>query len=76
MSLLDEGLKLIPIPNYKLKLKGERVWIINKSFPGAKDVIKAFEKGFKILDEQGTIQRAYRESGFINDRVKDWTEIK
>ncbi|WP_413575294.1 hypothetical protein ACLVWU_13385 [Bdellovibrio sp. HCB290] len=72
LSFTDEDIKLVPLPGYKIELVGGRVWSFNKNFPESDQVIQAFKKGYKNLEERGTIRRAYKECGFFNERVKDW----
>ncbi|WP_277578164.1 hypothetical protein [Bdellovibrio svalbardensis] len=76
LSFKDEGFELIPIPGYKINLQGGRVWAFSKKLPASEKVIKAFDRGVKILIAKGTIRKAYRESGFFNEKVKDWQVVK
>ncbi|WP_413584869.1 hypothetical protein [Bdellovibrio sp. HCB274] len=76
LSFTDEDIKLVPLPGYKVALAGGRVWSFNKDFPQSNQVIQAFRKGYKNLEDRGTIRRAYKECGFFNERVKDWKFVR
>ena len=69
------GVKLVPIPNCKVGLLGSRSWIVSKASPSAAAVHAALVKGAKLLRDEGRIERAYRESGFLNARVADWKRL-
>lgn len=71
MSVTAEGIKLIPVPGIKIGLSDSRHILVNKRLPNAKKVFDALQKGLKVLRKNGSILRAYQESGFINPRVKD-----
>ncbi|SDL32857.1 hypothetical protein SAMN05660337_2660 [Maridesulfovibrio ferrireducens] len=66
---------LYPIPNTKMIFPYSRHFMVSKKNPQGKQVYEALEKGLKILRKNGTIERALRQSGVINDKVKDWTVI-
>lgn len=66
------GIKLVPIPGIKVILDGNRRFIIPKKTPSADKVHTTLSDGLAILRENGTIDRAWRESGFINTRVHSW----
>ncbi|QDK37751.1 hypothetical protein [Bdellovibrio sp. NC01] len=70
-----DGIRLRPVPGYKILLKGKRVWAISKKNPGAQNAIVALQKGFRILKKRGVIDKAYRESGFYNSHVESWMEL-
>ncbi len=74
-SIKYEGLKLIPIPKIKYGLKGIRRFVVSKAAPDAKAIFEAMEGGIRRLRELGEIERAFRESGFHNERVAEWTKI-
>jgi hypothetical protein len=75
MSVLIGGVKLVPVPNCKVAIMGSRAWVVSKGAPNAEVVHKALAAGTKILRENGTIERAYKESGFHNPRVADWKRL-
>lgn len=75
MSQISEKVKLIPVPNIKIGLKGSRHILVNKSLPNAEEVFKALQMGLKVLRENGTITRAYKESGFLHPKVRDWKKL-
>lgn len=75
MSVVISGVKLMPIPECKVAIMGSRAWVVSKLSPNANSVHRALVAGTKILRENGTIERAYQESGFLNPRVADWKRI-
>ena len=72
-ELESEGNKFLPLPGVKIAIHGERRLSVNKTAPEALAVFNALNKGIGILRANGTIARAWRESGFINKRVDSWT---
>lgn len=75
MSVVISGVKLVPVPNVKIAIMGARAWVVSKASPNAEVVHKALAAGTKILRDNGTIERAYKESGFHNPRVTDWKRL-
>lgn len=69
------GVTLVPVPGYTVAILGSRSWIVSKKTPDADAVLKALVAGAKILRDNGTIQRAYTESGFFNPKVADWKPL-
>jgi len=69
------GVVLIPVPKRTVAIRGSRSWIVSKSSQDSDAVYKALEAGTIVLRNNGTIERAYKESGFLNPRVSDWTRI-
>lgn len=75
MSVESGGVRLVPVPNAKVAIMGSRSWIVAKSSPRADAISAAFSAGVKSLRGNGTIERAYKESGFFNPRVADWKRL-
>jgi hypothetical protein len=75
MSLTDQDVTLYPVPGYKIVLKGQRVWAVNKNLPNSEKVIRALAAGTRELVKNKTVSRAYQESGFFNSKVEDWTVL-
>ena len=75
MSQTTEGVKLVPVPNIKIGLKGSRHIVVNRELPNAQRVFDALQAGLKILRERGVIIRAYQESGFLHEEVRDWNKL-
>ncbi|SMF18425.1 hypothetical protein [Desulfovibrio gilichinskyi] len=72
LTLQDKTGDLYPIPNAKIVLPYSRHFMVSKINPQGKRVYEALEKGLEILRKNGTIERALRQSGVINDKVKNW----
>jgi hypothetical protein len=75
LNVTRGGVKLIPVPGYKVGLIGSRSWVVSKKNPEADAILKALATGAKALRDDGTIKRAYTESGFFNPRVADWKAL-
>lgn len=75
LNVTRAGVKLIPVPGYKVGLVGSRSWVVSKKNPEADAILKALMAGAKALRDDGTIKRAYTESGFFNPRVADWKAL-
>ncbi|HEX9048324.1 MAG TPA: hypothetical protein VF988_14960, partial [Verrucomicrobiae bacterium] len=69
------GVTLVPVPNCKVILRGSRSWVVSKASPHAQQIYDALVKGEKILRDQGRIERAFQESGFINGKVSTWKRL-
>ncbi len=63
---------LLPIPKLKTALPGKRVWMVSKAHPQGSVIFEQLQRGLAKLREQGRVQRAYTECGFLNAEVKDW----
>lgn len=72
LSLSFEGIRLMPIPGIKISLGEGRRVVFSKTHPEGKELYQAFQRGLAIMNKNGLIQRAYTQSGFFNERVKDW----
>ena len=68
-----DGIELVPIPGVKMIIAGSRHWPVSQQHPYGAEFSEALNKGIAILRERGTIERAYRESGFFHSEVASWT---
>ena len=75
LSLSVEGMKLIPIPNVKVGLKGSRHFAISTVHPKGLETLKALNKGLQQLRQRGIIEKAYKASGFLNTQTSTWEFI-
>jgi hypothetical protein len=66
---------LIAVEGVKIALNDSRHFLVSKHHPHGKETFQALQKGLKILRQKGLIEKAYRQSGFFNDKVKNWTTI-
>ena len=67
-----EGITLVPIPGVKMIIPGSRHWPVSRKHPQGEAFYQALSRGLQQLRAQGTIERAYRESGFFQTSVSDW----
>ena len=74
-SLEVDGIRLLPIPGVKLGLQGSRHFGVSRRHPLGDRFFLALNTGLRALKATGRIERAYRESGFFNRRVADWTML-
>lgn len=72
MAIEIDDLKLVPIPGIKLALEGSRHWVVSRQHPEGSKVFSALEVGIAQLRQRGLIAKAYRDSGFYNNQVRDW----
>jgi hypothetical protein len=75
MSVEAGGVRLVPVPNCKVALAGSRSWVVSKNGASAQEIYQALNAGLAILRNNGTIERAFRESGFFDPRVNDWKRL-
>lgn len=73
LHIRADGIELVPVPNMKIMLPGSRHWPVSKKHPLGNTFYAALEKGLTELRASGTIERAYRESGFFQESVTNWT---
>lgn len=74
-SYIGPDYKIVAIPNVKVALKDSRHFVVSKQHPLGEETFKALQKGLKILKARGLIDKAYRQSGFINEDVSNWRII-
>jgi hypothetical protein len=70
-----ESVTLAPLPGIKIVMRGERRLAVSRAAPNGKEVFEALNKGIEILRANGTIARAWRESGYINKRTDSWVAL-
>jgi len=75
LELNFENRLYIPINNLKVFLPDSRHFVVSKRHPEGREIFQALNRGLAILRKNGTISRALKESGFINEKVKDWQTI-
>ena len=66
---------LIAVDGVKVLLNDSRHFLVSKHHLHGKETFQALQKGLKILRQKGLIEKAYRQSGFFNDKVKNWITI-
>lgn len=67
--------KIVAFDGVKVALNDSRHFVVSRNHPMGKVTFEALQKGLKILKEQGIIKKAYRQSGFFNNKVKNWHVI-
>ena len=75
MSVTTNGIKLVPVPGYKVALSGSRSWIISKKSPHAGVLADALKRGLQALRDEGRIERAFMESGFFHPKATRWKRL-
>lgn len=73
--LVTEDFELTPIPNVSLALEGSRHWVTSKAHPMGEKAYQSLSRGLASLRNQGSIVRAYSESGFFQPKHNHWPEI-
>jgi ABC-type amino acid transport substrate-binding protein len=73
LSIEEGGVRLFPIRNVKIALRGTRHFFINRNQPESRAVFDAMQRGLRIMQKQGEIKRALVEAGVMNMSVKNWT---
>lgn len=72
LRMVVDGIELAPIQGVKILIPGTRHWPVSRKHTSGAEFYEALKKGITILRAQGTIERAYRESGFFHPEVADW----
>jgi len=76
LTLVVGKITLRPIPGLKIGLSGSRHLIVAKHHPKGSLAFIALEKGLTILRDKSHIEQAYRDSGFLNQQTRNWTQLK
>ena len=76
LAITDGGVTLFPVKGVKVALSGTRYFMVSRIHPDGKKVYEALEKGLAIMmKKDDEVQRALRESGFLNNAIRDWVLI-
>ncbi len=73
---LDDGLSLVPIPNFRIGLAGTRNLAVSRTHPNGPLFNAALHRGLLMLKKDGIVRDAYVGSGFFHPDVEDWTLIE
>ena len=69
------GLTLLPVQGLKVSLGGSRHFILSRAVQGSSTVEAALNRGLELLEQDGTLRRAYQESGAEDPRVTAWKRL-
>lgn len=72
LSLTVEGIRFYPVKNIKIELIGTRTFVVSKEHPKGKEFLEALNRGLMEMDRIGLLDKIYTQSGFYNEKVKDW----
>ena len=75
LSFEHNGETYLPINNLKVIMPDSRHFAVSRYTAQSQPLIEALQKGLKILKKKGEIEKAYRQSGYINDKVASWQII-
>ncbi|RXE95032.1 hypothetical protein [Pseudoalteromonas phenolica] len=75
LELNFENRLYVPVNDLKVFLPDSRHFVVSKRHPEGRAVFEALNKGLEMLRNNGTIEKALKQSGFINEKVKDWQTI-
>lgn len=76
MSIAVEGGTLIPIKDALIVLPGSRHFVVSRLHPLGDKVYPILEFGLDALRENGTVRKAYEQSGFMRLKTSSWRKIK
>lgn len=74
-SRVVNGVRLVPVPNIKVGLRGACSFLISKQFPESKKIYEALQIGLKDLRAKKQIKVRFVETGFYNPMAKDWHKL-
>lgn len=72
MRLETADMVLLPVAGIKVGLAGSRHFVLWRQGPDAAFLQAALERGLAALEKDGSLQRAYRESGFTHPATEHW----
>ena len=62
-----DNIELKSVPDIALLLNDSRHFVVSKKHPLGREVFKALSDGLRQLREDGQIEKAYKEAGFMID---------
>lgn len=75
LSMTVEGVRLVPVPGLKLRMRGTRHFLVSRTHPLGPRLREQLNAGLARLRQQGVVRRAYEQCGFFNARVAGWTRL-
>ncbi|MBB2486208.1 ABC transporter substrate-binding protein [Mitsuaria sp. WAJ17] len=75
LSMTVEGVRLVPVPGLKLRMRGTRHFLVSHTHPLGPRLREQLNAGLARLRQQGLVRRAYEQCGFFNARVAGWTRL-
>lgn len=76
MVVNDEGDKFFPIPGIKLNFHADRRFFVSEKHADGAEFLDVLNRGISKLETSGFLKRGHIAAGVIDQRIKDWTEIK
>ncbi|MCG8395011.1 MAG: hypothetical protein MI745_18210, partial [Pseudomonadales bacterium] len=76
LNQFQYGIKLVPVPNVKVVLDGERHFVVSKKAPNGIQVFRALQQGILELRKRRIITRAFQESHFFHPKTASWKRIE
>lgn len=74
-SYQNNDYKIVALDRVKVALNDSRHFVVSRNHPYGEVTFNALQKGLKILRERGIITKAYLQSGFFNEKTKDWLTL-
>lgn len=75
LLIVQDGISLSPINGITVGINGSRHFAISPKYPKSGHFRQLLDQGIEKLRKSGELQKAYRESGFFNSKVKNWVMI-
>ena len=72
LHIVVDGIELVPIPNMRVLIRGNRVWVVSKRVENSEAIFHCLQQGIKQLKAESRIKRAFQETGFYDTRVEAW----
>lgn len=71
----EGGIRLIPVPNVKIQIHGERCYLVSRQHPEGEALFLALQKGLKQLRSEGRIRKALTDAKFFHPATTGWTTL-
>lgn len=75
LAMVINDVRLVPVKGVKIGLKGTRHFAVSKKAANSQQLLDYVNTGIAKLNAEGLIDKAYNQSGFYNQQVKDWILI-
>lgn len=75
LSITVPGFSLYPVKGFKVNLNDTRHLVFSRRNSHSEEFYKDFQKVLNDFIISGEVRRAYKESGFLNEKIKKWEKL-
>ena len=75
MKLIVEDVTLIPVPGFKIELKGTRHFIVSKKYANNEKIFRALALGLKKMRKEGEVVKVFQGMGLFHTGADNWKKL-